>query len=113
MKLLLIILLAAMPVIGQAHSHVDDSFERFEVIRLLPPAEILYLERVEAGWKLEYKLSSKLQIRYGAVTLTKETQIDQEVLTKPKGKLVWLLICSLDDHVYAVVPVLPSQIRRK
>lgn len=112
MKWLLCIFLFAIPAFGQMHSHVNDSWERFDAMRILPPADLLNLEKIEDGYKLEYKVSTKLEVRYGTLTLTKDTQIAPEVLTKPKGKLIWILLCSLDQHVYAVTTVRPEQLKK-
>lgn len=107
MKWLLCIFLFAIPVLGQ-HSHSNDSFERFDNIRLLPPATVLYLEPIETGYKLEVKMADKHEVRYETFTLTKETA---GVKAIKKGDVVWLLICGLDRYVYTTVKVTPGQIK--
>lgn len=89
------------------HTHLDDSFERFDNIRLRPPGKILNVERVENGTKIEVLFSSKHQIKYETLTLTKETKGDAVI----KGHYVWIYLCQEDGYVYAIYNVTAEQKR--
>jgi hypothetical protein len=88
--------------------HINNSFERFDAIRLTPMSTVLNLEPVEGGHKLETRTDAKYVTKYTAFTLTKDTAFDAKAIKK--GKLVFVLYSVCDGHVYAVTLVRPEQI---
>jgi hypothetical protein len=88
--------------------HINNSFDRFDAIRLTPMSTVLNLEPVEGGHKLETRTDAKHVTKYTAFTLTKDTAFDAKAIKK--GKLVFVLYSICDGHVYAVTRVLDSQI---
>jgi hypothetical protein len=88
--------------------HINNSFERFDAIRLTPMSTVLNLEPVEGGHKLETRTDAKYVTKYTAFTLTKDTAFDAKAIKK--GKLVFVLYSVCDGHVYAVTLVRPDQI---
>lgn len=103
--IVLFIWLATVLLVGRAqaqdHSHVDNSLERFEMIRILPPAKITYLEPNELGLKLEYYISTRHTVKHGSFQVTKDTKIEND-LQKSYKKSEWWIIHCICGHVYSV-----------
>jgi hypothetical protein len=88
--------------------HINNSFARFDAIRLTPMSTVLNLEPIEGGHKLETRTDAKYVTKYTAFTLTKGTAWDAKEIKR--GKLVFVLYSICDGHVYAVTLVRPDQI---
>jgi hypothetical protein len=87
------------------HTHSENSFERFDNIRLRPPGKILNVERVESGTRIDVMFSTKNLLKYETLTLTKETKGDAVI----KGGMFWIYLCQEDGYVYAVYSLTDPQ----
>lgn len=92
------------------HSHINDSFERFETMRLLPPAKLLDVNPITKIVK--YKISDKNEVRFGELVIDKDTQINSAIYGDYAKGDWWLLYCSKDSHLYGIWKVQPEQIKR-
>lgn len=90
------------------HSHSDDSFIRFALLRLLPPAELTNVEPNEFGTRIEYVITDRRQIKNGSFQIAKGTEKVGEI---KKGRKYWLLYCSADDFLVTIVPVADKQFK--
>lgn len=91
------------------HSHENDSFERFEKLRLLPPAQITYIEPTEKGRKIEYIIRTRLEVRNGSFTIEKGTKVEEAAVKK--GRMIWILYCSEDGYLVSLVGLTNEQER--
>lgn len=92
--------------------HESDSLDRFALIRLLPPAEIMSYNA--ATGELHYKVNTAREIRLGSFIVEDGTAIDKAFQSGSyKGKHFWLLYCDHDKFLYSVSYVDPKQIKRK
>lgn len=88
--------------------HTSDSFERFAMIRFLPPATITSYNAAEA--KIYYKVDTAKEIRLGSFDIEKDTVFDQNLAD---GKTyVFLIYCARDLHLYGVSKVNKDQIKK-
>lgn len=98
MKILILILVLSISVFAQNHDHENSIFERFDLIRLLPPARIT-----------EYK-NEKFTIRIVTKNLVVIKQFNiPKSFVFPKDfdknwqKEYWIFIhCQEDDFLYAI-----------
>jgi hypothetical protein len=90
---------------AQQCDHRSDSFERFENIRLLPPAKITYFD----GKIVEYVVQNVRETKAGKFEITADTTKENI----KKGDLVWFVYCVKDNHLYVVSHVRPEQIKKQ
>jgi hypothetical protein len=95
--------------VSTTHSHDRDDFERFALLRILPPAKITNVEPNEFGTRIEYVITDRRQVKNGSFQIGKGTQTAPGGLKK--GKVYWLLYCSADDFLVTIVPVGKDQIK--
>jgi hypothetical protein len=93
------------------HEHKDHAL--IGLNNRVQAVEVLYLEPIENGHRLEWKASDRHRIVYETFTVTKAADVDAEVLRKPKGKFAWLVWCGDDRFVYALLMVRPEQIKKR
>lgn len=111
MKWLLCILLFAIPAFGQ-HSHKDNALIGLK--NTVWAATILYLEPLEKGYRLEVSAEDNdRHLVLETFMLTKNVEIEPEILQKPKGKYVWVVWCGEDRYVYLVSMIKSNQIVKK
>jgi hypothetical protein len=91
------------------HSHDKDDFERFALLRLLPPAKITNVEPNEFGTRIEYVITDRRQVRNGSFQIAKGTQAPPEPIKK--GRYYWILYCSADEFLVTIVPVGKDQFK--
>jgi hypothetical protein len=95
--------------VSTTYSHDRDDFERFALLRILPPAKLTNVEPNEFGTRIEYVITDRRQVRNGSFQIGKGTQTTPEPIKK--GKVYWLLYCSADDFLVTIVPVGKDQIK--
>jgi hypothetical protein len=93
------------------HEHKDHAL--IGLNNRVQAVEVLYLEPIENGHRLEWKASDKHRIVYETFTVTKAADVAAEILRKPKGKFAWLVWCGDDRFVYALLMVRPEQIKKR
>ena len=86
---------------SQKCDHINNSFERFDAIRLTPMSTVLNLEPVEGGHKLETRTDAKYVTKYTAFTLTKDTAFDAKEIKR--GKLVFVLYSAV-SYTHLTLP---------
>lgn len=87
--------------------HTSDSAERFEAVRLLPPAKIRNFDLAN----IEYLHEDKHGIHVGKLTADAETVMPADIWKAYKEKYWWLLYCLKCGHIYTIVEVAPGQMR--
>ena len=93
----LVVMAMCTDAFGQ-HSHHDSSFDRFERIRILPPADIKFFD----GKRIEYLITTGKQIRAGHFDIQPDTEYPKDLIKAHKGKY-WFMYCETDLYLYGVV----------
>lgn len=71
-----------------------------------------HIEPIDGGHRLEASASSGHRIESHLMTITKEGEIDAEILKKPRNKFAWLVWCGDDQFVYLLLAIRPEQIKK-
>src|SRR5574343_889527 len=81
--------------------HTSDAFERFALIRFLPPAIITSYNAAEK--KIYYRISTAREVRIGSFDIESDTVFDQNLADNKS--YVFLIYCAKDLHLYFVTPL--------
>jgi hypothetical protein len=100
--ILTILLFFSVFVNAQDCDHISDGFQRFDNIRIAPPAKVTFID----GKTLDYVSQNHRETRAGTFEISKDTAVDKGI---KKGDLVWIIYCIADNHVYAVHQLTPEQ----
>lgn len=96
---------------NKTHQHKDKALEGLN--NRVTVAQILWMEPMDGGWRLETKAQDKYEIRHEFFQVTKTADVDAEILAKPKGKYVFIVWCGDDRFVYLVTAVKPQNIAKR
>jgi hypothetical protein len=87
--------------------HVTDSRERFDAMRILPPARIKNFDPKN----VEVVITGSKGISVETLNMDADTVIDVDVQKDWMTADVWIVYCSIDKHIYVISKLLPKQKR--
>lgn len=89
--------------------HETDSHRRFEKMRILQPVKV----RAFNGKTIEWTSEDREGIFTGSFDIAASTSVPTDFAKTFKRGWFWIIYCSFDSHVYAVMHVDLKQIKKK
>lgn len=109
LTLLFTFVAAATFAFGQQKcDHTSNEKSRFDAMRILPPARIKNLD----PHNVEIVYQDSHGIYTDTLNLDADSVIDEDVSREWKNIDVWIVLCSIDKHIYVISRVMPKQIAK-
>lgn len=105
--LLLLISYSCLAQEKETHDHITSSMERFERMRILPPAKVTYYD----GSKVEFSISTNNLVLIKSFEVSSDTIISNVFKKFWKEKLWWVIYCVDDNHLYTISEVDKNQLK--
>lgn len=107
--LILYTVLALSHVVAYSqHDHRYATIQTMELVRVTPPAKITFVEKLEDGYRIEYKIEDRARVEFSHVLADKYSDLGSDI-TKAAGKkggldgLYWIYYCTEDRHIFTLL----------